>query len=1040
MAQTTNGLTNGGVTTHYNFSYDDSFANSAANPTGPEPARTNAVIQQCENDYNLMSGWFGGGINVTGMTVQITAENAVGASWNGSATSSTIQLKDAQGTTYRFNPIYLRYLLIAEVTEIFMMAQNIGWFQGGDEGSKGEGLSRFLSSQFLAQNGSLGLGIDASYAVADLWLNSPRQDFVNNDPDNNGYNATNGCTTLFIYYLFHQLGFTINQIVGAGASTLAGVYANLTGDTGDPFPFFKRLLDGAFPSQTTSAVPGPNFDDPWPLGILSFVVDKSSFGKDEVNDVINSASNGAFTNSFWLVLEGFNLQVLGAATPTLSGPANSLTGVTLPPNAAGAEYERPTDQLAPQRVRFPFDIDFAAASLTFFPLSGSPPVLKVLNGSITVIQKAFNAATLFELVAGADPYFTNVDPSQNNVFYLSQDLRVFTATPALNNTPVPGAPAFGSDNFNGAYAYIPSLLTYLNANFSDPTSTDPFNSASNVIPDQTGIYDADSSVTPSTNSNANYNFALARVRLRGSQGVAGEAQNVRVFFRLWSTETADTDFQAGTYRSHTDAAGLPDFPLAATDNHTFPFFATSNSPNLSDPNNAEYGTNGVNNKTIVINSGDSVWAYFGCFLNVYDSSNVINGSQVQTLLNGTHHCLVAEIAYDGAPIINSNGVTESPENSDKLAQRNLQVTSSDNPGAPATHIIPQTFDLRPSLPAVLGQDVLLQYPDELMIDWGNTPLGSTASIYWPQVNASNVLSLASRLYASHSLSSADANTIRCTVTRGVTYVPIPPGTGENFAGLLTIDLPSTVMRGQEFNVIIRRITTRRSRVKTPGTIELGAKPIPRHSREASASASKEISWRYVVGTFQVKIPVSTADVILPAEENTLAIFKWRLQAMSPTNRWYPVLQRYISLIAGRVAGLGGDPDAIPPSLDGAPTTSAGKGFCVQGWAVAFVLALTLVLIGFATSMGMMAIVLALGIVLLLVLIFLWRKKCKGRIRCALLDYLTLGSAGGLGALAIALLGGAGGMYLKPAIFGSAVLIVLFLIISFSLRCRGKCCD
>ena len=141
----------------------------------------------------------------------------------------------------------------------------MGWFQGDDEGSKGEGLSRFLSGQFLVQNGFLGVGIDANYAVADLCLNSSRQDFVNNAPDDNGYGATNGCTTLFIYYLFSQLGFSINRIVRAGASTLAGVYRNLTGHTDDPFPLFKRLLDEAFPSETNSALPGPNFDDPWPL-------------------------------------------------------------------------------------------------------------------------------------------------------------------------------------------------------------------------------------------------------------------------------------------------------------------------------------------------------------------------------------------------------------------------------------------------------------------------------------------------------------------------------------------------------------------------------------------------------------------------------------------------------------------------------------------------------------------------------------------------------------------------------------------------------
>lgn len=39
--------------------------------------------------------------------------------------------------------------------------------------------------------------------------------------------------------------------------------------------------------------------------------------------------------------------------------------------------------------------------------------------------------------------------------------------------------------------------------------------------------------------------------------------------------------------------------------------------------------------------------------------------------------------------------------------------------------------------------------------------------------------------------------------------------------------------------------------------------------------------------------------------------------MSTTNRWYLVLQRYISYISGRVAGLGGNPGSILPSPHGA---------------------------------------------------------------------------------------------------------------------------
>jgi hypothetical protein len=215
-------------------------------------------------------------------------------------------------------------------------------------------LSRFLADQFLVLNGFVGLNIQYDFDLAYNWLNSARDDFVNNAPDDNsgGTDPTNGCTTLFIYYLFHQLGFSIKQIVGAGGATLTWVYRNLTGDTyGDPFPFFKRLLDNAFPPPPpgqTVTVPGPIPDDPWPLGMLSFVFEKNSFGKDEVTDQLTPPNNGVFPSAFWLVLEGFNRQVLGGNTPTLSGQALGLTGVTLPADVVGTEYEQAGDYLALQ--------------------------------------------------------------------------------------------------------------------------------------------------------------------------------------------------------------------------------------------------------------------------------------------------------------------------------------------------------------------------------------------------------------------------------------------------------------------------------------------------------------------------------------------------------------------------------------------------------------------------------------------------------------------------------------------------------------------
>ena len=102
----------------------------------------------------------------------------------------------------------------------------------------------------------------------------------------------------------------------------------------------------------------------------------------------------------------------------------------------------------------------------------------------------------------------------------------------------------------------------------------------------------------------------------------------------------------------------------------------------------------------------------------------------------------------------------------------------------------------------------MSYPDEIMIDWGKTPRVSVANIYWPGAAAASVLQLAQQLYPVQALSVADANTVQCQVVSAVTYIPIPRGDGGSFAGLLSIDLPATVRYGNEFDIVVRRITTK----------------------------------------------------------------------------------------------------------------------------------------------------------------------------------------------------------------------------------------
>lgn len=646
---------------------------------------------------------------------------------------------------------------------------------------------------------------------------------------------------------------------------------------------------------------------------LYFIVDKSTFGKDEVADVI-STGGGLYSNAFWIVLEGFSIHQLGGLTPDLSGAFDSIPGVAIFPDASGAEYERPSDLYTPQRIRFPYNIIFSTSGLASFPASGAGPIEDLLLASITIGGSTVSAETLFELVAGADPYFTNIDPTHNNVFYLSQDLRVFSA--ANGDAPLPGGPTLSSSD---PYAFIQALLGFLN---SSSAYTTPGPDPLNALPGQTGYETGDSSVTPLNTANSqNYNFALARVRLQDAPLAA--AQNVRAFFRLFVAQSCDTDFQPSTtYKSTLGTtgadAGKPIFPLPSGTGlmdpsgqsvQTIPFFATD----ANGTHDYDSTVANANIRNIQVPSGhDKVWAYFGCFLDVYDSSN-------QSKFPGTHHCIVAEIAYDDAPIVNAGGVTMSPENSDKLSQRNLQITSSGNPSYPLTHRIPQAFDMRPSNPFTSGAGMLLNYPDELMIDWSNTPSGSVASIYWPQIDSSAVVTLASALYGAHSLSAADSNTVKCPVTKGVTYIPIPADSGKNFAGLFTVDLPRSVRIGQEFHIKVRRIASRQLR-NTVG--ELSPKLLMERPINAQSMASQKgpfmRNWRYVTGTFQITIPVGTDQALLQPEETTLAVLKWRREHMSPANRWYPVLERYIGYVSGRVDGFGGNAASIEPSLQGVP--------------------------------------------------------------------------------------------------------------------------
>jgi hypothetical protein len=224
----------------------------------------------------------------------------------------------------------------------------------------------------------------------------------------------------------------------------------------------------------------------------------------------------------------------------------------------------------------------------------------------------------------------------------------------------------------------------------------------------------------------------------------------------------------------------------------------------------------------------------------------------------------------------------------------------------------QTFDIRPtpqSLPAGFK-------PDELMIDSTGLPPGSSVTVYLPEVSAASVLEAAGLLYATNSLSQLDPNTLSFSAG-GITYMPIPVGTGANFAGLLSISLGPSARPGGTFTVLVRQVSGKTTAVIVRGDAERNL-----------------VQRRYILGTFKVTLPVKSMHVVLPNLERSLSILLWIKEAIPASNRWYPVFQRYLGSLALQVEALGGDPGTIIASPSGEGRKQVpGKhhGSDQQGW-------------------------------------------------------------------------------------------------------------
>lgn len=225
--------------------------------------------------------------------------------------------------------------------------------------------------------------------------------------------------------------------------------------------------------------------------------------------------------------------------------------------------------------------------------------------------------------------------------------------------------------------------------------------------------------------------------------------------------------------------------------------------------------------------------------------------------------------------------------------------------------MPHPFEIAPSSSN--------EKPDELMITWGNTPQGSVASIYLPAVASDDIVTLADKIYVKHRLSAPDPHTVQFPCGN-VTLIPIPQGQGR-YTGLLSIDLAQTSKSGGVYTVAVRQLTQVSATVRPPPPalqVEKRSRSRTAKAPAEAASSKQAFSWKQVRGAFQYTLN-ATSDLpgtLRYPEERLLAWLKWRIGITPASSSWFPVLQRYLSVIEGRVRVFGGDPGSIGPSQGG----------------------------------------------------------------------------------------------------------------------------
>jgi hypothetical protein len=233
---------------NFAFSYNKNLVAAAAKALGT------ALRETAERDFATMTAWFGGA-RPPAVPLDVKINEGSGGANNDNTHNVNLRL----GATGDFN--LARFVLVAEVVEIFMAQCSSNWHPGD---SIGEGLSQLAGFELYPDQRSIlnGPQVWLDTSVSPTAASPSRPDFVRAAEATDGNFVSFGCSLLFLYYLRSQLGFSMRAVIRADEPSLEGVFSSLTLDRGG-FATFSAVLERTFPAGTACGLAGSA--NPFPL-------------------------------------------------------------------------------------------------------------------------------------------------------------------------------------------------------------------------------------------------------------------------------------------------------------------------------------------------------------------------------------------------------------------------------------------------------------------------------------------------------------------------------------------------------------------------------------------------------------------------------------------------------------------------------------------------------------------------------------------------------------------------------------------------------